>query len=72
MRHNKKVKKEMGQDRNITVPICRPCHDQLHALFTEKQLEREFNSIEKLKAHQDVQKWIEWIKTKSFGKLSTC
>ena len=68
MRHNKKVKREIGADRNHTVPLCRPCHDQLHALFTEKELEREYNTIEKLLAHSDVQTWLAWIKTKSFGK----
>jgi hypothetical protein len=69
MRHNKKVKREVAPEvRNFKTPFCRPCHDQVHALFTEKQLEREFNSIEKLLAHPDVCKWLAWIKTKSFGK----
>lgn len=61
-RHNKKVKRELGADRNKTELICRPCHSQLHHLFTEKQLEREFFTIELLLAHPDVQKWLEWIK----------
>ena len=69
MRHNKKVKRETTSvERNIKSPLCRPCHDQMHALFTEKELEREYNTIEKLKAHPDVQKWLAWIKTKTFGK----
>jgi hypothetical protein len=73
MRHNKKVKREMTTlERNTTVPLCSPCHDQLHALFTEKELEREHNTIQKLKALPEVQKWIAWIGPKSFGKLSTC
>jgi hypothetical protein len=71
MRHNKKVKREIGTDRNHTVPICRPCHAQLHALFTEKELEREYNTIEKLLEHPDVQKWLIWIKTKSFGSVDS-
>ena len=67
MRHNKKVKRETTLvERNTKAPLCRPCHSQLHNLFTEKELEREYNTIEKLKAHPDVQKWIMWVKTKSF------
>jgi hypothetical protein len=49
-----------------TVPLCRPCHSQIHDLFTEKELGWEYNTIEKLKAHPDVQKWIEWVKDKTF------
>jgi hypothetical protein len=59
-RHNKKVVRDLGDERRKTADTCRPCHKQLHALFTEKELEREYNTIEKLKAHPGVQKWIEW------------
>ena len=69
MRHNKKVKRETtSEERNHKVPFCRPCHDQMHALFTEKELERDYNTVEKLKAQPEVQAWIAWVKTKSFGK----
>jgi hypothetical protein len=69
MRHNKRVKRDMTRaERNKTADTCRPCHSQIHSLFTEKQLEREYNSIERLKAHPDVQKWINWVKKKPFGK----
>lgn len=68
-RHNKKVKRELGKDRNETADTCRPCHSQIHNLFTEKELEREYNTIEKLKAHPGVQKWIEWKRKRpSLGK----
>ena len=60
-RHNKKVKRDLGKDRNKVAMICRPCHSQLHKLFTEKELEREYYTIELLKAHPDVQAWIEWV-----------
>jgi hypothetical protein len=67
-RHNKKVKREQtSEERNRIAYICRPCHSQLHALFTEKQLERELNTLELLKAHPDVQKWIGWVKNKVIG-----
>lgn len=66
---NKKTKKETTyHERHTVAHICRSCHSQLHALFTEKELERVFNTIEKLKAHSDVQVFIAWIKTKSWGK----
>ena len=62
-RHNKKVKREMtSEERNEKAYLCRPCHGQLHRLYSEKQLEREFNTIELLKAQPDVQTWIAWIR----------
>jgi|SRR5271157_2148109 len=60
-RHNKRVKRDLGKGRNKVAMVCRPCHSQIHDLFTEKELEREYNTIESLKAHPDVQEWIEWV-----------
>lgn len=65
MRHNKKVKRETTLvERNTKILLCRPCHSQLHALFSEKELERELNTLDKLKAHEDVQKFVAWIRRK--------
>jgi len=50
-----------------TVLVCTDCGDQIHKLFTNKELEREFNTIEKLRASPKIQKWIEWVKNKKFG-----
>ena len=50
-----------------TVGICRPCHSQIHRLLTEKQLEREWRSIEKLRTHPEVRKFAEWIAPKPRG-----
>ncbi len=61
-RHNKRVKRDLGEDRKKVAMICRPCHSQIHDLFTEKQLEREYNTIELLKASEEVQTWIAWVR----------
>ena len=66
--HNKRNKREF--ERAIVrqvVGICRPCHSQIHALLSEKELEREFNTVAKLKAHPGVAKFAEWIGTKPRG-----
>ncbi|MBA2270021.1 MAG: hypothetical protein H0W20_05425 [Chthoniobacterales bacterium] len=49
------------------VGICRPCHSQIHALLSGKELEREYNTITKLKAHPGVAKFADWIATKPRG-----
>ncbi len=48
-----------------TEKICRTCHRQLHALFTNKELARELNSVEALKENKDVQKYLSWVKNRN-------
>lgn len=47
--------------------LCRPCHNHVHALFTEKTLERDFNTLESLATHPEVARFVNWIKTKPEG-----
>ena len=66
--HNKRNKREFERVvvRQV-IGICRTCHSQIHALLSEKELEREFNTAAKLKAHPGVEKFAEWIATKPRG-----
>jgi 5-methylcytosine-specific restriction endonuclease McrA len=42
----------------------RICHRQIHALLTETELARLFNSVEALLAHPDIALFVAWVKTK--------
>ena len=42
--------------------LCRPCHDHVHATFTEKTLERDYNSLAALRADPEMARFIEWIR----------
>ena len=48
----------------ITELMCCDCHDMIHQLFTEKELERKYFTIESILAVSDIQKWIKWIQKK--------
>ena len=48
----------------LTVPMHRICHRQVHALFSETELAREFSTPEQLLAHVEIQKFVTWVKTK--------
>jgi len=51
-----------------TVVVCVDCGDQIHQLFTTKELERSYNSLEALRADDRVQRWIDWVRRRpSFG-----
>lgn len=48
-----------------TVNLCQPCHDQVHAVFTNNELKNSYNSIDALKESDRLQDYIDWIsKTK--------
>lgn len=51
--------------------LCRPCHKQIHAVFSEKELERRFNTLEAIRAHPEAAKFIEWLKDKPGGLTVT-
>ncbi len=42
----------------------RVCHDKIHHTFTEKQLEAEFNTVDRLLEHEEIQKFVNWVKKK--------
>lgn len=63
--HNKKIKKKFNKEiLSLKINLCRPCHDQIHAVFTEKQLERFYNDPLTIKSYPEMSKFIAWIKNK--------
>ena len=63
---NKKTRKNysLRELKKNVIMICRPCHDQLHKMFDGKQLEREFNTLDKILANEKIQGWIKFIEKK--------
>jgi hypothetical protein len=57
-RQNTKRKK---QDPGETVNICSACHRQIHALFDNKFLAQELNTLEKLRNEPQMQKFLLWV-----------
>lgn len=65
VRHNKRNRNRLTREERLQqIKICCPCHKQLHALFTEKELDYTYNTLETLLSHPDMQKFIAWIKNK--------
>ena len=63
---NKKNKKDFSREDVVSrlALFCRPCHKQIHAVLTEKQMERDYNTIEALQAQEEIARFINWIKDK--------
>lgn len=66
--HNRKNKRDF--DRAVvkqTVGLCRPCHSQVHAVLTEKDLERNYRTVDALLGHPEIRKFVDWIREKPAG-----
>jgi hypothetical protein len=65
---NKRNKKTFDrQEIHRTVGLCPPCHRHIHTVLDNKELERNYNTIEALKSHPDIRKFIAWICKKPHG-----
>lgn len=47
-----------------TAALHRICHRQVHALLTEAELARAFHTIEALRAHPELARFIRWVRGK--------
>ena len=65
---NERAKRTFSrEERHRVAMFCRPCHSQVHALLTEKELERDFHTVESLAQHPGVGRFVEWIRNKPSG-----
>ena len=48
-------------ERLTVILLCRACHKQIHTLFTESELARDYCTLEALAAHAEVARFVEWI-----------
>ncbi|MBY0504350.1 MAG: hypothetical protein K2X03_10585 [Bryobacteraceae bacterium] len=65
---NPRTKRDFSrEERHQVIWLCRPCHSQIHALFTEKELARDFRGLPELAGHPEVARFVEWIRGKPAG-----
>jgi hypothetical protein len=60
-RHHLIPKSRKGTE---VVDIHRLCHDKIHSVFTEKELEDYYHTISRLKENEHIQKFIKWVSKK--------
>jgi len=69
-RHNKpRFTRNHTKEEGLTriALLCKACHSFVHSVFSEKELEQSYNSIEALRSHTEVAKFATWLSTKSSG-----
>ena len=58
------VPKSRGGKHTDTILIHNICHRKIHSLFTEKELRDHYNTAEKLIQHEEMIKFIKWVRKK--------
>ncbi|WP_207401787.1 HNH endonuclease [Psychrobacter pygoscelis] len=69
-RHNKpRTRRYFSREQMVgeIAMLCRPCHSQIHRLFANHELASYYHSIERLKDHSEMAKFINWIKKRPAG-----
>lgn len=51
-----------------TIKICQLCHGQIHAIFTNRELDKYLNTVGALKNHPRMEKFLVWAKKQNVLK----
>lgn len=63
--------RQYGGAEGPTAHLCVACHKQIHALFTNEELAGFYHTLERLKDHPDMVKYLKWVKKQSPHKKIT-
>jgi hypothetical protein len=47
-----------------TVKLHKICHRKIHATFTEREMEKYYHTTERLREHEEIQKFTKWVSKK--------
>jgi len=60
--------KSRGGKAQQRTPLCKPCHKQLHATFSNVELEKLYPTLEALRAAPKLQPFLKWIRKQKPGR----
>ena len=46
----------------VVIPIHTICHSKIHSIFTEKELRDYYHTPDRLREHEEIQKFIKWVR----------
>jgi hypothetical protein len=55
------IKGEARPAEAVTIGLCPPCHAMVHAVLSEKELERSYYTIELLMSHEEISTFVKWV-----------
>lgn len=54
--------KQKGGKADVRMPLCKPCHKQIHATFSNGDLAKSYTTIESLCTAPQLQPFLKWIR----------
>lgn len=64
------VPREEGGRYGPTVDLCQPCHSSVHLLLTNRQLARQYHTVQELQRAEELQKYLHWIRRSRVERIS--
>lgn len=62
------IPKCRGKNDGETVSICLDCHNAIHSFFSNKELEKEYSSVESLLSNERFAKHAKWLSKQDINK----
>ncbi|MBC8033930.1 MAG: HNH endonuclease [Chitinophagaceae bacterium] len=56
-----------GGKGTTTVLLHKICHDKIHRVFSEKELQKYYNTVERLREAEAMREFIHWVRKKDAG-----
>jgi hypothetical protein len=56
------VPKQKGGKADVRVPLCKPCHKQIHATFANNDLAKSYTTLEALQKAPQLAGFLQWIR----------
>ena len=53
-----------------TISIHKVCHRKLHSVFTPREMQHYYHTVERLREHEEIQKFIKWVAKKPIDYYS--
>ena len=63
------VPREEGGRYGPTVDLCQPCHSSVHRFLSNRALARSYSSVEALRAAEELQTYLRWIRKQRVERL---
>lgn len=63
------VPREEGGRYGATVDLCQPCHSSVHRFLTNRALARQYHTVEALRAADELQGYLTWIRKNRVEKI---
>jgi 5-methylcytosine-specific restriction endonuclease McrA len=54
--------------RHDTARLCSACHRTVHSLLTDRELAEDYHSLESLRSHPGIRRFVRWARRQKSGK----